>query len=104
MDVETNVGITPSQGYKIAEYSARNEYYTLAMDWMKATESEMKQQNDTSVSVFSLANLYKRLTEKHDRDFEKNRHQGHLYMFSDRISVRRSFLIWYNTFNLNFFF
>lgn len=57
------------------------------MDWLKATESTMKETNDTSVSAFSLANTYKRVIEKHDRDFEKNRYQGHLYMFTDRISV-----------------
>ncbi|OXA50064.1 Prolyl 4-hydroxylase subunit alpha-2 [Folsomia candida] len=87
MDVETHVGLTPSQSFKIAEYSARNEYYTLALDWLKATEYKIKELNDTTVSAFSLANTYKRLIEKHDRDFEKNRYQGHLYMFSDRIST-----------------
>jgi hypothetical protein len=64
MDVETTVGLTAGQAYKIAEYAARNEYYSLGLEWLKSTEVLIKEQNDTSVSGFSLANTYKRLIEK----------------------------------------
>lgn len=65
MGVQTEVGFTPSQTFKIAEYAAKSEYYTLAMDWLRTTESRMKEENDTvTVSTFSLANTYKRNTEK----------------------------------------
>lgn len=65
MGIQTEVGFTPSQTFKIAEYAAKNEYYSLAMDWLRATESRMKEENDTvSVSAFSLANTYKRNIEK----------------------------------------
>jgi len=64
MDTQTSSGLTAGQAYKIAEYAARNEYYSLGFDWLKTTEVLMKEQNDTSVSTFSLANTYKRLIEK----------------------------------------
>lgn len=65
MGIQTEVGLTPSQTFKIAEYAAKSEYYTLAMDWLKVTESKMKEENDSiSVSTFSLANTYKRNIEK----------------------------------------
>lgn len=65
MGIQTEVGFTPSQTFKIAEHAAKNEYYTLAMNWLKVTETLMKETNDTvSVSAFSLANTYKRNIEK----------------------------------------
>lgn len=85
--MQTIAGLTPPQSFKIAEYSARNDYFTLALDWLKATEAKMKETNDTTVSAFSIANTYKRLIEKHDNNFEKNRHQGHLYMFTERLTT-----------------
>ncbi|ODN03759.1 Prolyl 4-hydroxylase subunit alpha-2 [Orchesella cincta] len=87
MGIQTDVGFTPSQSFKIAEYAAKNEYYSLALDWLRLTESRMKEENDTmSVSGFSIANTYKRNIEKHDRDFDRNKHNSHLYMFTERLS------------------
>lgn len=65
MGIETEMGLTTAQTFKIAEYAVENEYYTLAMDWLKATESKLKDETDPiSVNRINLANTFKQNIEK----------------------------------------
>lgn len=61
--VATNVGLTAPQIFEFAEYAVDNEYYTLAFDWLNATESKIKNENYTSISPFQIANTYRRNVE-----------------------------------------
>ena len=49
MGLETKVELDARQTLEIAQYAVNQGYFTLATDWIRATESKLPEGNDTCV-------------------------------------------------------
>ncbi|XP_035702828.1 prolyl 4-hydroxylase subunit alpha-2 isoform X2 [Folsomia candida] len=84
----TSIEISKVEAQEIAEFSVNNDYFCIAMEWIKLLQKFEFGNNDTNLDGMGQrtpTELQVALIDKHDSNFEKNLGQGQAYMYTEKL-------------------